>query len=202
MTIGQRLSAGSKMMGSTQAREAGGRISAGDHQASDLCRPFHGLAALVTFLIPALKRWAICTSSAFADDKPSTFWAALPGTLPISSRVRTERCGSVRLRNRQANLRLRFFGLRTGRLRSLARVPPAILYSALSAPCLIFTPASMFTDIVSSSFFQPLELVELTVNSRFHGVISVVLGFGGGDLRVVRSIRLKAYSIGVRPKSI
>src|ERR1041385_6201534 len=70
MTIGQRLSAGSKMMGSTQAREAGGRISVGDHQASDLCRPFHGLATLVTFLIPALKRWAIFTSSAFADDVP------------------------------------------------------------------------------------------------------------------------------------
>src|ERR1041385_2082916 len=71
MTIGQRLSAGSKMMGSTQAREAGGRISAGNHPASDLCRPFHGLATLVTFLIPALKRWAIFTSSAFADDEPS-----------------------------------------------------------------------------------------------------------------------------------
>src|ERR1041385_4277723 len=53
MTIAQRFSAGSKMMGSTQAREAGGRISAGDHQASDLCRPFHGLATLVTFPDPS-----------------------------------------------------------------------------------------------------------------------------------------------------
>jgi hypothetical protein len=63
--------------GITSSPRSGRQDSGGDHQTANVCRPFHGLAIVFFILIPALKRWAILTSSAIADELLRLFGQSL-----------------------------------------------------------------------------------------------------------------------------
>src|SRR5690349_17308547 len=107
MGIAQRFSAGSDDGITSSPKRAA--ESGGNHQTGNVCRPFHGLAILFFILIPALKRWAIPTSSAVADEprellgsadrrvqKPSTAVAPTPSaSVRVRLRLAASQCGKA-----------------------------------------------------------------------------------------------------------